>query len=63
MEPLRPRQDAIRLGHRHYLGRPCATCGSRKRYVLNSACCACSIAKAREQRTKLREAVNGKGAP
>jgi hypothetical protein len=63
MEPLQTRQDAIRRGHRHYLGRPCKTCGSRKRYVVNSACCACSIAKARAQRIKLREALSGKGAP
>ena len=63
MDHLRPRQEAIRLGHRHYLGRPCGTCGCRKRYVLGSTCYDCNLRRSREEYARLREAVHGKAKP
>lgn len=63
MDQLRPRQEAIRLGHRHYLGRPCMHCGNRKRYVLGSTCFECNLRRSREEYQRLRQAVNGKDKP
>lgn len=63
MDQLKSRQEAIRWGLKHYLGRPCKTCGGCKRYVLGSSCCACSVRKSREGYQRLREALKGKGAP
>lgn len=60
---LQPRQEAIRLGHRHYLGRPCINCGCRKRYVLGSTCFECNLRRSRETYAKLRQAVAGKAKP
>lgn len=63
MDKLYPRQEAIRLGHRHYLGRPCMHCGNRKRYVLGSTCFDCNLRRSREEYARLRQAVNGKAKP
>ena len=39
-----PRFAAARLGHRKYQGKPCKTCGSTERYVINAGCVACTMA-------------------
>ena len=39
-----PRFLAAREGKRKYQGKPCKTCGSTERYVINAGCVACTMA-------------------
>lgn len=39
-----PRFSAARQGKRKYQGKPCKTCGSTERYVVNAGCVACTMA-------------------
>ena len=54
MSTQSPRFAAARLGHRKYQGKPCKTCGSTERYVINAGCVACTMAGKNKQHQAIK---------
>jgi hypothetical protein len=50
------RREALARGEVIYEGKPCPTCGSVQRYVLNDACVACTRRRSREQWARIKAA-------
>lgn len=56
---MTPRLQAAQAGESRYHGRPCKTCGTTLRYVLNCTCVEChrarAVGRSREQRRRMAE--------
>ncbi len=52
-----PRHAAAKRGEKFYEGQECGECGATTRYVLTRSCVACTKAKSKAERLRVREWV------